>query len=70
MVAHARSTKVLTHGLLSDAFADRVGVTLPDGQRINAVVTSGAVDDLDVTVGDDVLVVVKSTEVMLARPSA
>jgi molybdopterin-binding protein len=45
-------------------------VTLPDGQRINAVVTSGAVDDLDVTVGDDVLVVVKSTEVMLARPSA
>jgi PadR family transcriptional regulator AphA len=40
---------------------------LGDGQRITAVVTTDAVDDLDLAEGDAVLAVVKSTEVMLAK---
>ncbi|MGH9136475.1 MAG: TOBE domain-containing protein [Acidimicrobiales bacterium] len=44
-----------------------VRVRLPDGQRITSVITNDALGDLDVAVGDAVLVVVKSTEAMLAK---
>ncbi len=56
----------LTHGdVLSSVRAQ-----LPDGQRVTAVVTKDSVDDLDLAPGDEVLVIVKSTEVMLARVDA
>jgi molybdopterin-binding protein len=44
-----------------------VQVTLPDGQQITAAITKASVEDLDVKVGDDVLVIVKSTEVMIGK---
>jgi molybdopterin-binding protein len=40
-----------------------VRVTLPDGQEITAAITKASVQDLDVKAGDDVLVIIKSTEV-------
>lgn len=43
-----------------------VRTRLPDGQAVTAVVTTDALHDLDLAPGDAVLVVVKSTEVMLA----
>jgi molybdopterin-binding protein len=51
------------HGDIVSAVRSR----LPDGQRITSVITNDALDDLDVAEGDDVLVVVKSTEAMLAK---
>lgn len=51
------------HGDIVSAVRTR----LPDGQRITSVITNDALDDLDVAEGDDVLVVVKSTEAMLAK---
>ena len=44
-----------------------VKVTLPDGQRITAAITKDAAEDLGFAVGDDVIEVIKSTEVMLAK---
>jgi molybdopterin-binding protein len=44
-----------------------VTVALPDGQQVTAVITNDAVDDLDLVRGDEVAVVVKSTEVMIAK---
>ena len=44
-----------------------VRVTLPDGQHITAAITKDASDDLGFAEGDDVIVVIKSTEVMLAK---
>ena len=41
---------------------------LPDGQEVTAVVTTESVLDLEIAVDDEVLVIVKSTEVMLAKP--
>lgn len=40
--------------------------TLPDGQQITAAITKAAVEDLGLDLGDDVILVIKSTEVMLA----
>lgn len=45
-----------------------VKTVLPDGQRITAIITRESVVDLDIAPDDEVLVVVKSTEVMLAKP--
>jgi molybdopterin-binding protein len=45
-----------------------VRATLPDGQHLTAVITQDAVHQLDLAVGDDIVVVVKSTEVMIAKP--
>ena len=53
----------ITHGDVMSA----VHTKLPDGQRLTSVVTNDALGDLDVTEGDAVLVVVKSTEAMLAK---
>ena len=47
-----------------------VRVALRDGQEITAVITTDAVDDLDLVRGDDAVVVMKSTEVMIATPPA
>ncbi len=44
-----------------------VKVTLPDGQQLTAAITKDATEDLGFAAGDDVIVVIKSTEVMLAK---
>ncbi len=44
-----------------------VKVRLPDGQTLTSVVTREAVEALDLAVGDEVVALVKSTEVMLGR---
>ena len=54
----------INHGDVMSAVRTR----LPDGQALTSVVTNDALGDLDVTEGDAVLVVVKSTEAMLAKP--
>jgi molybdopterin-binding protein len=54
----------ISHGDVMSAVRTR----LPDGQALTSVVTNDALGDLDVTEGDAVLVVVKSTEAMLAKP--
>jgi len=46
-----------------------VKLTLPDGQRLTAAITKEAALELDVAPGDDVVVIVKSTETMLAKPT-
>lgn len=45
-----------------------VHVALPDGQQLTAAITKDAAVDLDVAPGDGILAIVKSTEVMLAKP--
>ena len=52
----------ITHGDVMSVVHTR----LPDGQALTSVVTNDALGDLDVTEGDTVLVVIKSTEAMLA----
>lgn len=44
-----------------------VKVTLPDGQKVTAAITKDAVTELGFAPGDEVLVIVKATEVMLAK---
>ena len=44
-----------------------VSVVLTDGQRMSATITKEASRDLDLNAGDEVLVVIKSTEVMIAK---
>lgn len=44
-----------------------VKAVLPDGQRVTATITKEAARDLDLAAGDEVLVIVKSTEVMIAK---
>jgi molybdate transport system regulatory protein len=44
-----------------------VRVTLPDGQQITAAITKDAAQELAFAKGDAVTVVIKSTEVMLAK---
>ena len=46
-----------------------VKAVLPDGQRLTAAITSDAVDELDLAAGDDVVMIVKSTEIMVAKPN-
>lgn len=46
-----------------------VKMVLPDGQRLNASITREATTDLDVAPGDDVVAIIKSTTVMIAKPS-
>ena len=55
--------ETVTHGEVMST----VRVALPDGQHITAAITKDAVEDLGFAVGDDVIVVIKSTEVMLAK---
>jgi molybdopterin-binding protein len=44
-----------------------VKVALPDGQTITASITREAAEDLDLAEGDAVVVLIKSTEVMLGK---
>jgi len=44
-----------------------VKVTLPDGQKITSAITKEAATEVGVAPGDQVLVVIKPTEVMLAK---
>ena len=44
-----------------------VKVALPDGQHITAAITKDAAEDLGFAAGDAVVVVIKATEVMLAK---
>jgi len=44
-----------------------VRVALPDGQQITAAITKDATEELAFAVGDEVTVIIKATEVMLAK---
>ena len=53
----------VTHGEVMST----VKVVLPDGQQITAAITKDAAQSLAFAPGDEVIVVIKSTEVMLAK---
>lgn len=42
-------------------------VTLPDGQEIVSAITLGSVRELNLKAGDDVVAIIKSTEVMVGK---
>ena len=44
-----------------------VKVTLPDGQQLTAAITKDAATDLDLAQGDEVVLIIKSTEVIVAK---
>ena len=44
-----------------------IKTVLPDGQRLTAAITSDAADELDLASGDEVLMIIKSTEIMVAK---
>ena len=44
-----------------------VRVALPDGQQITAAITRDATEELGFAIGDEVTVIIKATEVMLAK---
>jgi len=46
-----------------------IKAVLPDGQRLTAAITRDAVEELDLAAGDDVVMIVKSTEIMVAKPT-
>jgi PadR family transcriptional regulator AphA len=54
----------ITHGEVMST----VKTALPDGQTITAAITKESVADLDLAQGDEVIIVIKSTEVMIAKP--
>jgi len=54
--------RAVTHGEVMST----VNVALPDGQQLTAAITKDAAEELDLAAGDGVLVIVKSTEVMIA----
>jgi len=45
----------------------RVKVDIGGGNVVTSIVTAGAVEDLGVAVGDELHVVIKSSDVMLAK---
>jgi molybdopterin-binding protein len=55
----------ITHGAVMSTVKARLG----DGQTLTAAITREAVESLDLVPGDAVLLVVKSTEVMVAKTS-
>ena len=57
------TVETVTHGEVMST----VRVTLPDGQHITAAITKDAADELQFVAGDEVIVVIKSTEVVLAK---
>ena len=44
-----------------------VNVSLPDGQKLTAAITKDSAVELGLAAGDDVIVVIKSTEVMIGK---
>lgn len=55
--------KTIRHG---DILAEVV-VELPDGQQITSVITTDAVQSLQLQEGNQVVAIVKSTEVMIGK---
>ena len=45
-----------------------VKVSLPDGQKLTAAITRDSAEELALAPGDQVLVIIKSTEVMIGKP--
>jgi molybdate transport system regulatory protein len=45
-----------------------VKVTLPDGQKLTAAITRDSAEELELAPGESVVVVIKSTEVMIGKP--
>ncbi len=45
-----------------------VRAVLPDGQRLTAAITTDATVELDLAAGDEVVMIIKSTEIMVAKP--
>ena len=44
-----------------------VKVTLPDGQQLTAAITRDSAQELELAAGDQVKVIIKSTEVMIGK---
>ncbi|HLH61261.1 MAG TPA: molybdopterin-binding protein [Ktedonobacteraceae bacterium] len=44
-----------------------VVVSLPDGQEVVSAITLGSVEELDLKAGDQVVAIIKSTEVMIGK---
>jgi len=44
-----------------------VVVRLPDGQEVTAAITKDSAEGLELTVGDEVKAIIKSTEVMIGK---
>ena len=57
------TVETVTHGEVMST----VTVTLPDGQHITAAITKDGAEELGFAPGDAVIVIIKSTEVMLAK---
>ncbi len=55
--------------IATDKIMAEVVVTLGDGQELVSVITTSSVQRLNLQVGQPILVVIKSTEVMLATES-
>jgi molybdopterin-binding protein len=53
--------------VLAGPINSRVKVDIGGGNVVTSVVTGGAVEDLGIAVGDEVHVVIKSSDVMLAK---
>ena len=66
--ARNQLTAVVT-GVTHGEIMSTVKMALPDGQRLTASITREATVDLDVSVGDDIVAIIKSTTVMIAKPS-
>jgi molybdate transport system regulatory protein len=58
------TVETVTHGEVMST----VKVTLPDGQHITAAITKDAATEIAFAPGDQVVVVIKATEVMLGKP--
>ncbi len=57
------TVETVTHGEVMST----VKVALPDGQNVTAAITRDAATELAFAPGDQVIVVIKATEVMLAK---
>lgn len=51
---------------LGEVMAEIV-VELPDGQEVVSAITRGSVEHLNLKEGDDVVAIIKSTEVMIGK---
>lgn len=56
-------------GVVHGEVMSTIKAVLGDGQRLTAAITTDAAQELDVAPGDTVFVVIKSTEVMVAKAS-
>ena len=53
----------VTHGEVMSTVTTR----LPDGQTITAAITKDSAEELTLAAGDEVIVVIKATEVIIAK---